>query len=394
MQKSKFSRGLLDTTISMMMSNPEFKRTYLFYACVLGKCSITIDYTLPAPTGVSFNVDHYIMYVNPDKFDEYNSLGRLAIIKHEMLHIIHGHIGRKMNRVINIWRYATDCAINQLIDKNHLPKNGITPLTFINNGIDVDYDQTAEYYYDKIKDYDIGDDGGVMSTHNTWEESQGDENLQKDITKKIIEDAMTYTLKHAGSLPCDINDLIKLHARASEVNWRSVLRNIISNKKTNTRRTIMRRDRRMPGRKDVKGKTKDRTFDLLVVADVSGSMSDKALNDTIGEVRHICNCTDTTVNLIQIDTVAHAPQELTKNTKVFSREGRGGTDIFPAIAKANECKIPYDAIVVLTDGWLYSGEVQEFSNLNKKVIWLIEPTGSIVETMNSGKMQAFKLKNK
>ena len=56
------ARGKLDDTLAAMFSNPDYRANYLFYAHVIGQCSIKIDKEMPAPAGVSFSVDHYNLY--------------------------------------------------------------------------------------------------------------------------------------------------------------------------------------------------------------------------------------------------------------------------------------------------------------------------------------------
>ena len=181
--------------------------------------------------------------------------------------------------------------------------------------------KSAEFYYNLIKET-LGDDspegsrtsgesedgegsGEPMDTHETWEESIGDGELQEDLTKKMIERAQDETIKSKGTIPSECSDWIKLHSRKSEVNWKRVLRGIVGNKRVGSRSTIMKKDRRFPNRADLRGKTKDRMFNLLVVADVSGSMSDQAVTSTLAEVQHICSITKTDVDLIQIDAQAY-----------------------------------------------------------------------------------------
>ena len=57
-----------------------------------------------------------------------------------------------------------------------------------------------------------------------------------------------------------------------------------------------------------------------------------------------------------------------------------------------EHKIKYDALVITTDGYLFGNDIGPFKELNIPVIWLIEKKGQIMGKMNSGKMQAIKLK--
>jgi predicted metal-dependent peptidase len=415
------SRGKIDDTLAAMFSNVKYRDDYLYYAHLVGKCSIKIDTTLPACAGVSFQHDHYNLYINPDMYDELSLDYRMGILKHEMLHILFGHHNRLGDRVHMPWNYAADCALNQQIKKEHLPDWVINPDTLGKMlGINVPKNESSEHYYELIKqeveklkkeagegeegDGEEGEGEGEegqgkgkgkpfdLGTHDTWEKSEGDSDLQKDLTKKMIEGAQEETIKSAGRVPSECGEWLKLHSRKSEVDWKKVLRGITGNKRTSKRPTIMRRDRRFPERGDLRGKTKDRTFNLLVIADVSGSMSDKAVLQTVAEVKHICDLTKTDSDMIQIDTVAYAPEKLSKKMNIIKRKGNGGTTLHPALEMAKEHKLDYQAIVVLTDGGLWGDDCSRFAETGKKVIWLIESTGHILDEMNSGRMQAFKLK--
>lgn len=259
--------------------------------------------------------------------------------------------------------------------------------------------QSAEFYYELLKSemqsqssvFDSLNGVRPMDTHKTWDESVGDKDLQQDLTKRMIERAQTETLKGKGTIPAACADWIELHSRRSEVNWKRILRGIVGHKRVGTRSTIMRLDRRFPNREDLRGKTRDRMFNLLVVVDVSGSMSPGAINTTLAEVRNICDITKTDVDLIQVDTVAYEPEKLSKKTRSITRRGVGGTYLSTALDKAREKKIDYQAVVVLTDGGLYHKDLSVFAELNKRVIWLVESSGTVPDRMNTGKMQAFKL---
>ena len=397
------TRGKLDDTLAAMFSNPEYRANYLFYAHVIGQCSIKIDKEMPAPAGVSFSVDHYNLYINPDEFDQYTLKGRLAILKHEALHILLGHLGERGNGKNPAgWNISTDCALNQHIDQDHLPECAILPKPLeAKTGITVPMGQSAEFYYELLKSeqqsqsqssvFDSLNGVRTMDTHKTWDESVGDKDLQQDLTKRMIERAQTETLKGKGTIPAACADWIELHSRRSEVNWKRILRGIVGHKRVGTRSTIMRLDRRFPNREDLRGKTRDRMFNLLVVVDVSGSMSPDAINTTLAEVRNICDITKTDVDLIQVDTVAYEPEKLSKKTRSITRRGVGGTYLSTALDKAREKKIDYQAVIVLTDGGLYHKDLSVFAELNKRVIWLVESSGTVPDRMNTGKMQAFKL---
>jgi len=407
-------RGLIDQTLASMFSNAQYRSDYLFYAHLVAQCSIKIDPTLPAPAGVAFITDHYNLYINPEKFDLYNLHGRLAILKHEMLHINFGHIQREETRKHKRWNYATDCAINQLINKEHLSKEAVTPKTIEENlKIKVPLNSSAEHYYnllDMIKEPPQGggsgqegqegesDDKGTkstetgMGTHDTWGNSTGDSDLQADVTKNMLEKTQEETIKGKGTVPQECSGWLDLHTRKCEVNWKKVLRGIVGNKKVGTRATIMKKDRRFPNRPDLRGKTKDRKFNLLVISDVSGSMSNEDVLSTLGEVRHICDITKTAVDLIQVDAEAYLPEKLTKKTKIIKRKGCGGTVLHPALEMAKKHNIDFQAVVVLTDGGLFGNDIDYFCALKKRVIWLVTKDGHISDKMNSPRCSAFQLK--
>lgn len=411
-------RGKLDDTLAAMFSNIEYRTDYLFYAHMVGQCSIKMRPDLPAPAAVAFNVDHYNLYINQESFDKYSLIERLAILKHEMLHILYGHLQRIDDRHGFTWNLATDCSLNQHIVKEHLPTSCVLPDSLGKLfKINVPNNKSAEFYYDLIREEvekkqeeqnNGGDDqqenqeneqngGGFPQTlddHAVWEESVGDKDLQQDMTKKMITRAQEETIKGKGTVPSDCSDWLELVTRKSEVNWKKVLRGIIGNKRVGKRPTIMRQDRRFPEREELRGKTRDRVFNLLVIADVSGSMSDEAVLSTLGEVRHICDITKTEVDLIQIDTVAYEPEKLSKKTKLIQRLGNGGTELSPALSMAKKHNIDYQAVVVLTDGGLWEGDIEPFQRCGKKVIWLVEQHGYVLPKMNSGRMKAFKLTGK
>ena len=88
-------------------------------------------------------------------FDKYSLENRMAILKHEVLHIVNGHLTHRIqgknidSKKANI---AFDCSINQLITPEHLPFNCVN-VNYIQELIapfsteKVKYNETAEYYY-------------------------------------------------------------------------------------------------------------------------------------------------------------------------------------------------------------------------------------------------------
>jgi len=383
-------------TIAHMLSNQQYKNTYMYYGYVISACT-PVAKNFQAPAGVTFIRDHYVLYINPPLFDKFSLPERLGILKHEMLHVMNGHISRVEDRDFRKFNYATDCAINQLIDRDHLPDGVIYPDTLPTSHKKVPKMLSAEQYYDMIDDDQLPDDpngsgsGAGLDDHSVWEEATGDADLQKDVTKDMLEKALENTQKARGHIPSNVADCIELHSRKNEFNWKQMLRNLVSNKRANSRSTMMRSSRRFPKREDIKGKTKDRTFELAVICDVSGSMSNLALTQTLPEIHHICKLTNTPVKLVQVDTQPYPPEELKKTTSTFSRKAGGGTNLSPAIDTLKEYNVAFSALVVITDGWLSETDVQAFVEIRKPVIFLIEPEGEIMTKMTEGMCKAVKM---
>ena len=431
MRYSSKRSPIWDETIANMISNPKYV-DYLFYGHMIAQCKVIMDTKLPAPAGVAFKLDHYDLYINPNEFDKYPLEMRLGVLKHEMLHILNNHVARKQDRDHQLFNIATDCAINQFIDRNHLPEGAIYPDNFPSNN-KIPKLLTAEQYYELIpKQYKSnnnqnssdnqnssnnqnssgcqndnqkqnnkqnqgqsqgrGQGKKLIDDHSTWQQSEGDAELQKDLTKGMIEKSIAQTQKSRGTIPSQVSEWLSLHSRKREVDWRKVLRRIAGNKRVGIKRTLTRPDRRLPKAEWIKGKTKNRMFTIAIISDVSGSVSNDALMSLWGEIKHICDVTQSDLYLVQVDAEASKPEKFSKKTKIVERKGCGGTYLTPGIQALKDARINYDCLVVTTDGYLSEEDVDNFASLNKKVIWLIEPEGSIMSNMQTGRMQVFKLK--
>jgi predicted metal-dependent peptidase len=392
-EQTPLSREAFDETMANMVAVGQYSKSYVFYGHMVAQCSIVLK-RMKAPAGVSFIHDHYQLSINPELFDAYSLEERLFIIQHEMHHILNGHLKRLEDRKFVRFNYATDCAINQLGNSKHMPQGCIIPANLPSKH-PVPASLSAEQYYELIDEDDLPPEDpsyGAGGGHDEWLNSQGDEELQDDITKSMIENAINSTSKSHGDIPHNISQYLDLFTRKRELDWKKVLRGITGNKKVNSRKTIMRRDRRNPNFEHIKGKTKDRMFDLLVISDVSGSVSDTALYSLWGEIRHICDVTKTPVTIVQVDTHPYEPEQLKKTTKCITRKAAGGTNLSPAIQKARDKGIKFNAVVVTTDGYLSSTDVAHFEAIGLPVIWLIEKNGCMMEEMSHGRMSAFQLK--
>lgn len=396
--------GFEEALAAAIVAQSPYSANYLFYAHMITQCNVNFK-SMQAPAAVSFNLDHFVLHINPEKFNAWPIEHRLGVLKHEMLHILNGHLLRFEDREnFKKWNYATDCAINQHIESSHLPQGCINPSNLpVAKGVKVPPMVNSEQYYDLIDDDQLppedgdgdGSGNGLVDDHSEWKNSVGsNESLQKDIAKNMMEKAANETQKSRGNLPSSFADWLELNSNSHQISWQQVLRNLAGNKRVSTRSTIMRSDRRFPKREDLRGKTKNRMFNILLIGDESGSVSSEELVQGIAEVQNICKLTRSDLNYIAIDTQAHAPVKLTSSQRTFKRQASGGTNLHPAIDMAKDHRIDYQAVVVITDGGLCSSDVEHFSRIGKRVIWVVTSQGSIMSEMSQGLMSAYKLDNK
>lgn len=399
MSNSKWSRDIFDETTANGFSSASYKGEYEFWFHVLAQCKVILTDEIDL-AAVNFKSTKYCLYINPDNFDELPLNKRLGVLKHEMMHILYNHISRKEDRHHMLWNIACDAAINQQIKVSDLLDGCITPKSLEETlqkegyNIVIPENENSETYYDLLSESksdeksdsegeegapgeceNPGEDGepceesdtcngnksnegdfydGLWSdvptdNHDKWKESEGDEELKRDITKKMVEKAID---KSRGNTPNGIGELLDIWTKKPVISWKKVLRNIASNKKANKVSTIMKKSRRFPNRPDIKGIKKDRDFDIVVVLDVSGSMSDEEIIAGLTEIREVAKLTSSTVKIIQVDTEVHAVDDFDPKSKSFTRKAGGGTEMLPAWKYIKENKIPMDCAILISDMYI------------------------------------------
>ena len=392
---------LEEAIVQMITYNYSSNESLMWYGHLVTQCEIKRDLNMPSPAGVRFKFNKYEMFINPLMFGLYSTDEQIAILKHEMLHIINLHIVRQKDRDHKKWNYGTDISINQLIP--NIPVDGLQPEKF-----GFEKNLNAEQYYDMIPtnyegssedgegegessgscsssgqgdgegngsgsgepqdgDDDVIDNEqklkdmiakalnaaqeGMVGDHGKWQESEGDEQAAKEITRQMTE---TATNKSRGMSPSECDQAIQMLKMKEQINWKKELRRIVGNRKAFTKLTIKKNDRRFPGRKDLRGKTKNHVADILVILDVSGSMSDEEIMYGLNEIKAIAEKAGAGVKIMQVDTEPKIVEDFDPKAKEFSRRGYGGTYLWPAVEMAVEKKIRFDAVVMITDGYIES----------------------------------------
>ena len=277
------------------------------------------------------------------------------------------------------WNLATDCAINQLIDKNHLPSNCITT-EYIEELTKkkVKKLEPSEYYYNLLENSNI-DTSKIdknIDEHPTWElnDSQISEDAQKQITTEMIEETMQESMSIIGNYPNKCSTWLEINKRKTKINWKALLKSYL--RSSNYKRTIFKRNRRNSDRKDLKGKINLKETSILYIIDASGSVQNSAFKKLNSEILSLCSELNIEITAIQVDTEASEPEKLTKNTKMIQRKRNAGTFLSSGLIKAKEHKLKFDSIIISTDGYLAPSDIDEFVKTKKKLIFLISSNGS------------------
>ncbi len=420
-----WKQQLEEAIIQMITYNYSSNESLMWYGHLVTACEIKRDLNMPSPAGVRFMFNKYEMFINPLLFGLYTTEEQIAILKHEMLHIINLHIVRQKDRDHKKWNFGTDISINQLV--KNIPVDGLQPEKF-----QFEKNLNAEQYYDLIPtnyesspEYKKGQKGGGSSSngegegsgndvvdneqklkdlissalsaaengmigdHSKWQESQGDAEAAKEITRQMTE---TATNKSRGMSPSECANAIQMLKMKEQINWKKELRKIVGNRKAFSKLTIKKNDRRFPDRKDLRGKTHDHVADILVILDVSGSMSDAEVMYGLNETRAIAEKAGAGVKVLQVDTVPKLVENFDPKSKSFTRRGFGGTYMYPAIEFAMEKKIRFDAIVFITDGYIES--VWDGKIPRVPFIWLVtnDKTNLALNISSYPRMKSYTLK--
>lgn len=392
------NKMLAEEIINKAIQEIVFK--YNAYAPIIS--SFRIAYTETIPT---MGVDKYArLIVNPD-FVVKNQIYMKGIIIHETLHIFFGHTtdtrsklayseNAQHNKYANI---AEDCAINQFI-RESLPEQAITPSTLktMLGGVSLEYDESAEYYYDKIVEYmknkkenkivmagsgGDGDGDGELKNPtcstdiaNSKEmqdelDKMGIEHIsQEEVNEKVLQTAQEIC-KAQGYQYGGLVDFAK-ELMDPKVDWRPLLQATVRNaeKKVwsiHSKQTYKRVSRRsgqilIPKRYGQK-------ISVVLTFDTSGSISQEMVNQFLAEIKSCMKYSE-----IKECALWHtenywygSPEELERSIeKVFES---GGTDEGCMGNAEKHCKA--DLYIHFSDG--YHGNQYGFEKPQKniEIVW-------------------------
>ncbi|MCM8711467.1 VWA-like domain-containing protein [Clostridium sp. SYSU_GA19001] len=380
--KKKFFKLIEICALSMMNKDDNF---FAFFFIQM-KREIKID--LPSATGTRITNQGYVIYFNPLVVLDCSRLELEALIKHEIYHIMSGHHTRARvlknmysDLAVNI---AMDISVNQYILNLPLWSYNIEN---VKRSYDVDLkeEQTMEQYAaaiqaalnkrKRVKDTEEGlnnfdenlikENSHIFNTHDIWDtDEELDGAMIKEMTKKMALSALK------GKIPESIDELIRELNRKAEISWKDYLKKLLGSLPYGYKKVITRKDRRQPDRLDLRGRLSKHIAQIVVAIDISGSISDKQIENIMTEIFSIVKNYPSEITILECDS------EVRRVYKVKDKKGikkklntRGSTKFSPVIYYMSQKRMRNHILIYFTDG--LGEEELSLVPVHKRTIWVL-----------------------
>ena len=396
--------------IKMLINEP-------FYAHFLS--GIVRKVTDEVPTAaVGLNETKVTLYVNENFFLKELSTfsSRVAVIKHETLHLLFKHLFRLDLKKYDskLFNISADLVVNQFIGKWKLPENAVTLSSFPE--LELAKDESVEWYYKKILDLKKKVDknkseksdnknnnnsnnsfpnqsakaleeilsSGTHSDHSKWgfsEDSLKSEHAETELDRLIVQTKERLSSDQYNLLPIEIKNLINLiiEKRNPKINWKRALKIFSSSsRRTKVKFTTKRISKRYGTRPGLKIQ---RNQKIAVAIDTSGSISEDELVIFFNEIHSMWRY-GAEIEVIECDSKVRETYNYNGNFPKFIN-GRGWTDFNPVFEYINRDRNNmYDGCIYLTDG-----EAREPETRPKcKVFWVVTADGKIGSHLKFGRV--------
>tara|TARA_R100000789_G_scaffold34469_2_gene37712 strand:+ start:400 stop:1524 length:1125 start_codon:yes stop_codon:yes gene_type:complete len=274
---------------------------------------------------------------------------RVAVLKHEALHVAHKHFNRLINvSQPDIAELAKEVSINQYVED--LPGIDIPTI----QKFELEPNLSLEKYYKLLVKIAEDNPDKVKKMYGKNPLKGDSKNLKKDV--KEAEEIYKEAKEYAKSIGSESNDAYE-DVVIVPTNYKAKINKLINYQTSNTKlkRTNLKSSKRFKGSPGLKKALE--LNDIIFGLDTSGSMSKRELGMAIDAIQKFRNkCSKLTV--IQGDTQVTDIDAVRKNVNSLTIKGRGGTELTPIINKAREYGFPKVPLVMFTDGefWNYPEE--------------------------------------
>ena len=366
-----------------------------FYAHFLS--GVIREVTDKVPTAaVGFKSGKIALYVNENFFlKELRSMTeRVAVIKHETLHIIFKHLFRMKTKTYDnqLFNIAADIVVNQLIAPWKLPDSAVTLETFPE--LKLPKDKSVEWYYENLKKNASKDseykkrlmeisEQGTHSDHKMWGENENFsmEVVETEVDRMIIQAKDRTPKKDHGTIPLGIKSLIQsiIEKRNPQIDWKRALKLFSStSRRTRVYHTMKRFSKRFGTRPGIKIK---RFQKLAVAIDTSGSINIDDFNTFFSEIHSMWKF-GAEVDVLECDADVQKKYSYRGRTPEFVHGG-GGTSFDPVFEHIRSNRFErYDGCIYLTDGYAPEPKIKPPC----KVFWCIKKDGKVGPHLKFGRV--------
>lgn len=345
-----------------------------------------LKYDLKTATAIKAKLSNFIIYFNPYIILECSLKEILALIKHDIYHILSNHITRERKLrgsysklAINL---ALDISINGYIRNLPLWAESISKVGLSYN-IDLPEDAPIEEYArliqgaldKKEKNKKTGEEEGIVKehqiegAHDIWLESDDVSELElKGITKSV-------SLKAGkNKIPSEVEELISQLQKNSEISWSSYLKRYIKTVPSKRKKVSTRRNRRQPERLDLRGELRSYNPKIVVALDISGSITQDEIKEAMKEVFSISKTVNSEITIIEFDSeIRRSYKARTQNEIRYKLETKGGTKFSPVIQYMNNNNLKNSLLIFFTDG---CGEKElEKTPRGYNILWILSGKG-------------------
>lgn len=302
-----------------------------------------------------------------------------GLIKHEIYHIMYSHYdraqaleGRYRKSAINI---AMDVSVNQYINYPPSFTYTIDKVNFLYN-LTLKKGRSFEEYALKLnevmKDYKLGkaedksDIYDMELVHDSWRKSdvlnkEYNEDLVKIMAKRAVKD---------GNVPEGLEAILGALEMKAEISWSNYLKRLVMTMPHGYKKTITRKDRRQPERLDLRGNLRDRVANILLVMDISGSITTGEIRNILKEVFEILKSCKANIKIAECDDKVRRIYDIRDLKDIKPRLDKTGATAFsPLFSYVKEQNLKDTLVVYFTDGL---GEKElKVKPVNYKTIWVL-----------------------
>lgn len=362
-----------------------------FYGIILSKLKLqVVDDEIPCIARVNYTtLTLNINKLNPVNFLTMPSDSRITLLKHELQHVIFGHLDCPLSFDQHIVNVAQDAVIHRNLLKerdtclDYFPKGIVRPIIKNREYIGFQYGtdgQKSEYI---IKDFGKLDwyaiylaivpemekrKEGIKYDFNDVELGNTSEKEKEEFEDILIQAAEM----NWGDIPGEIQTRVK-QLREPKIPWNSYLYNVI---RTEISRTDFNwiSDSRFSHITLMTPQLKNESIrDMYLVMDTSGSMSNQDIDDGISEFKHLRETVDFRLHFVQCDATVQNVQTYEDYEEPewerMRTMGRGGTNFSPVFKLVEEKAMEFDKpalLIYYTDGHGTFGK----GNHDYPIIWV------------------------